>query len=93
MPTLDDKARAEVESAIYAGRKIDAIKLYREAVPGTDLVDAKKAVEELTLGLKQQHPENFGPVASKTGCLGAVVLLAGIVGGPVFMAVLVLVLK
>ena len=81
MGSLDERTRAEVETAIYAGRKIDAIKLYREAVPGTDLVDAKKAVEDLQVDLKRQHPENFGPATSKSGCLGVLLLMAGLVSG------------
>ena len=37
---------AEIEAAISAGRKIDAIRLYRETY-GTDLKSAKEAVEAL----------------------------------------------
>lgn len=81
METLNEKARAEVESAIYAGKKIEAIKLYRTAVPGTDLVDAKKAIEDLEDRLRRDHPENFGPPGSKTGCLGILVILAALAGG------------
>ncbi|MDP9176071.1 MAG: hypothetical protein M3O61_00155 [Gemmatimonadota bacterium] len=36
----------EIEAAIRAGRKIDAIRLYRETY-GTDLKSAKEAVEAL----------------------------------------------
>jgi ribosomal protein L7/L12 len=39
-------AYPEIEAAIRAGRKIEAIKLYREAF-GTDLKGAKDAVEAL----------------------------------------------
>ncbi|HYN80491.1 MAG TPA: hypothetical protein VES88_03245 [Gemmatimonadaceae bacterium] len=37
---------AEIEAAIRSGRKIDAIRLYRETY-GTDLKSAKEAVEAL----------------------------------------------
>lgn len=37
---------AEIEAAIRSGRKIDAIKMYRETY-GTDLKSAKEAVEAL----------------------------------------------
>ena len=37
---------AEIEAAIRSGRKIDAIKMYRETY-GTDLKSAKDAVEAL----------------------------------------------
>jgi len=91
MDPLEGQARSEIETAIYAGRKIDAIKRYREAVPGTDLVDAKKAVEVLTVTLKEQHPENFGPAASKTGCLGVTVIWACLAGSLAFLVALGLV--
>jgi len=87
MPTLDDKARVEIEQAISARKKIEAIKLYREAVPGTDLVDAKKAVEDLEAQLRREKPENFGPPSSKSGCLGLLVGLAALAGSVGVMAV------
>ena len=90
METLDDKARVEIESAIYARQKIEAIKLYRTAVPGTDLVDAKKAIEHLEDRLRRDHPENFGPTGSKTGCLGVLVILAALAGGPASVAAVLL---
>jgi ribosomal protein L7/L12 len=43
-------ADAEIEAAIRAGRKIEAIKLYRETY-GTDLKSAKDAVDALQLRL------------------------------------------
>lgn len=39
-------ADAEIEAAIRSGRKIDAIRMYRETY-GTDLKSAKEAVEAL----------------------------------------------
>ena len=93
MASLDDRTQAEVETAICAGRKIEAIKRHREGLPGTDLVDAKKAVEEMQARLKQQHPENFGPGAPKAGCLGGMLVLAGLAGGLTCPAACVLVWK
>ena len=94
MQPLSEQSRKDIEAAISAGRKIEAIKLYREAVPGTDLVDAKKAVEDVEARLRVEHPENFGPAASKSGCLGVVLLTAGVLAGSLsFLMVLVLVWK
>lgn len=45
-------ADAEIAAALHAGRKIAAIKLYREAY-GTDLKDAKDAVD----ALQAQQPQ------------------------------------
>jgi hypothetical protein len=87
MGALPEHVRTEVEAAISAGRKIEAIKLYREAVPGTDLVDAKKAVEEMEAGLRREHPENFGPATAKTGCLGVVLCTASLAAGLVAVVV------
>jgi len=81
MPDLDPQTRTAVEQAIYDRKKIEAIKLYREAVPGTDLVNAKKAVEAMEAQLRKDKPENFGPPGSKTGCLGMVVGLASLAVG------------
>jgi ribosomal protein L7/L12 len=78
MANLDDQQRQAIETAIFAGRKIEAIKLYREAM-GVQLVDAKRAVEDLEVDLRRRSPENFVASASKKGCVGVlvcVVLLA-----------------
>lgn len=47
-----------INEAIFAGRKIEAIKLYRSAT-GHDLKDSKEFVEKLAAELYQQHPERF----------------------------------
>ena len=71
MTQLTDQQRQEIEREIFAGRKISAIKLHRKAT-GSELVDAKKAVEDLEVELRRSNPENF--VASeKRGCLGVLV--------------------
>ena len=44
MTELSDQQREAIEHEIFAGRKIAAIKLHREAT-GTGLAEAKKAVE------------------------------------------------
>jgi hypothetical protein len=47
-----------IKGAIFAGRKIEAIKLYREC-SGVGLKDAKDAVEELEKKLMAESPEKF----------------------------------
>lgn len=66
-PTPDQ--RQQIADAIAAGRKIEAIKLYREAT-GCDLKDAKDFIEKLTAELQKADPEKFprNPAAGK-GCL------------------------
>jgi ribosomal protein L7/L12 len=45
-PTLPDEAMQRVSALVTAGRKIEAIKLYRQAA-GVDLKEAKDAVDAL----------------------------------------------
>lgn len=48
----------DIENAIYAGRKIEAIKLFREA-SGADLKDSKELIEEHEASLHEQSPDKF----------------------------------
>ncbi|HVY68648.1 MAG TPA: hypothetical protein VHH73_01900 [Verrucomicrobiae bacterium] len=64
MPPIHDP---RILNAIYAGEKISAIKLYRDAYPGMDLSQAKDAVEALEEELRRQAPEQFRGGASPTG--------------------------
>jgi len=79
MPLLlpDDKI-AQLSSAIQDGRKISAIKLYRQYT-GASLKDAKEAVELLAADLHAQFPDKFPPPTTAKGCAGttAMFLLAG----------------
>ena len=75
MPELTDTQRQTVEAAIFASRKIEAIKLYREAVQGCDLADAKKWVEAREAELRSRHPEKFTASARKAGCVGVLAVV------------------
>lgn len=48
----------DIQESIFAGRKIEAIKLYRE-YSGLGLKDAKDAVEELERKLRAESPGRF----------------------------------
>jgi ribosomal protein L7/L12 len=61
-----------IDDEIYAGKKIQAIKLYREA-SGVGLKEAKDAVEERQRELEKESPGRF---AQKSGCM-SILLLAG----------------
>src|SRR4051812_10167619 len=52
-PTPEEQARA-VRGAVLAGRKIEAIKIYREQT-GLGLAEAKQAVETLERQLRQEE--------------------------------------
>jgi hypothetical protein len=83
MANLNDKDRHAIETAIFAGRKIEAIKLYRQALAG-ELVDAKRAVEDLEVDLRRRSPENFIAGANKKGCASVLVCAALLVGAALF---------
>ncbi|MEO0793545.1 MAG: ribosomal protein L7/L12 [Verrucomicrobiota bacterium] len=69
-PPLTDDQLKEISDAIIAGRKIDAIKQYRE-ITGTGLAEAKQAIEEITSSLADEYPE----LAQKSsGCMSIIVL-------------------
>ncbi|MEO1128910.1 MAG: hypothetical protein AAFX05_04280 [Planctomycetota bacterium] len=67
----------QVEAEIFAGRKIGAIKLFRE-LTGSDLRSAKEAVDAHERFLRTERPESF-TASAKSGCAGAF-LLAGALG-------------
>lgn len=64
MPSDADFER--IQDLIFAGNKIGAIKAYRKTM-GTDLAEAKTAVEEMTEELRENSPERFRSVSGK-GC-------------------------
>ena len=64
--------------AIYGGRKIEAIKLVREAA-GCGLKEAKEFVEKLAAELYAKEPQKFAAAPSaKSGCVGLVFAVAAI---------------
>lgn len=68
----------EVHKALFAGKKIVAIKHYREAT-GCGLKDAKEAVEALEVALRNKDPHRFEKAEVKGGCFGMLVLFAVLV--------------
>lgn len=67
-PIPEDK-RLALAQLIFAGQKIEAIKLHRE-ITGLGLADAKAAVEALEASLRQASPEKFAAPPKGKGCLG-----------------------
>ncbi len=65
-----------IENAILAGRKIEAIKLYREMTQAS-LADAKSAVDDTEARLRAESPEHFAKLAGKSGCT---VTIGGCIG-------------
>jgi hypothetical protein len=68
----------EITEALAAGRKIEAIKVYREAT-GKGLKEAKDFIDALIPRLREQDPEKYAklPVSQRSGCTSAVLFWAG----------------
>ncbi len=77
--TLDDGDRERIIDALYAGRRIDAVKIYRQAT-ATDLTSAKRFIDQLEARLREESPESFSAPARK-GC-GAplLIVIVGVLG-------------
>jgi ribosomal protein L7/L12 len=92
MNQLTEQQRKEIATEIAGGRKIQAIKLYREAT-GVDLAEAKRAVEDLEKELRQHLIEavvqNVAHVKNKWGCTSVVVCFALLVSA-VLVAIYIL---
>ena len=73
-----DPQHEKICEALFEGRKIEAIKLYRE-LADVGLKDAKDFVDALEARLKREQPERFKTPASGGGCTGLLVLIAGII--------------
>lgn len=74
---LSQETKDAIAASIYEGRKINAIKIYREASKAS-LADAKDFIEALTVELYERHPENF--VARKNSGCGAAFLILFVIG-------------
>ena len=65
----------QIHDDLFAGRKISAVKLYREAT-NLGLKEAKDAVEAMASELYQRSPERFArDPNAKVGCGTAVLML------------------
>ncbi|WP_437224414.1 ribosomal protein L7/L12 [Planctomicrobium sp. SH661] len=71
---LTSAKRQEIIDAIYSQRKIEAIKLYRQAT-GIDLKGSKEFVDKLEAALRTENPDAFQNVAASTGCGAAALLM------------------
>ncbi len=65
----------EIKDALFAGRKIEAIKVYREAT-GQGLKESKEFIDDLEAQMRKEFPDQF-KAGGGTGCLGVLLLVAG----------------
>lgn len=83
MPDLSETQLSEIKSLLAEGRKIDAIKRYRDAT-GSGLKESKDWVDQFQVELIKDQPELYRDKA-KGGCFGLVML--GLTAGPLGYAV------
>lgn len=71
---LTDEQIGQVSDALAAGRKVEAIKLYREFT-GLGLLEAKEFIDELIPKLKEQDSEKYAGLPDKSAGCASVVLV------------------
>jgi ribosomal protein L7/L12 len=86
MELPEDKRQAILE-AIYGGRKIEAIKLVREAT-NCGLKEAKEFVEKLSAELYAKEPDKFTAAPTKSGCVGVLAMAAILAAAGMLVVVL-----
>lgn len=76
---VPDETKNEIAEAVFAGRKIEAIKRYREAT-GQRLAEANEFIEELTRELREKSPDKFTSESPAAGCGSAAMYFLIVVG-------------
>lgn len=69
-PALPEQQISAIKDALYGGRKIEAIKLYRECT-GCQLKEAKDAMDKLEAELRVASPDKF-KARKSGGCAGVI---------------------
>ena len=64
---LSEEQMQQLSEALESGRKIEAIKAYREAT-GLGLKDSKIEVEKLHADLHEKYPDRFPAPSKSVGC-------------------------
>jgi hypothetical protein len=80
-PQIPENQLSAIKKALFEGRKIEAIKLYREAT-NVGLAEAKDAVDKLEQELRTSSPQSFASTATSPagkGCLGTVMGVCALV--------------
>ena len=75
---LPEENMAKIKAAVFAGNKIEAIKLFRDAT-GKGLAEAKDSIEHLTSELRATDPEKFSSRPPAKGCVGLLIFIGLVV--------------
>jgi len=73
LPPIPEDKMALIQEALFHGRKIEAIKLYREET-NIGLAEAKNAIDKLEAELRATSPFRFTAPASGKGCIGVIAM-------------------
>ena len=85
---LPEDKRTAILEAIYGARKIEAIKLVREAM-GCGLKEAKEFVEKHGAELYAKEPAKFAAAPTgRSGCVGVVMAVAVILSAAVVLVMM-----
>ena len=80
----------QIGHALAACKKIEAIKIYREAT-GKGLKESKDFIDALIPKLKEQDPEKYAKLsATGTGCASVILLCCGLTVGSIVWIIKVL---
>lgn len=71
---ISEEAMNSLTDALLQGRKIEAIKLYRE-LTGLGLKESKEEIEAIEGSLRAQFPDKFAARPKGSGCLGSTMVL------------------
>ena len=74
---LSDDEVQQIMTAVFAGEKIRAIRIYRTAT-NSSLVDAKNFVEALEARLRQESPGKFTTPPTQGSCSRTLAILVAI---------------
>jgi hypothetical protein len=83
---LNDDDRQRIIDALYAGRRIEAIKIYREA-KSNDLTSAVQFVNQLEARLRDESPERFTAPPRKGCGTGVLMVVVSLISAGVAFAV------
>jgi len=79
-PAPTDAEWTQIQTELFAGRKIEAIKFYRR-ITGSDLKDAKEAMDAYETKLRGEAPQRFTSApAGKGGCMSMILLAVALAG-------------
>jgi len=72
---IPDEVWARIKLALYEGKKIEAIKLYREQT-SLGLKESKDFIDKMEAEMREKEPQRFTQAAGGSGCSAVLVLLA-----------------